>query len=80
MRALNLRTPPAVLGSKVTRIQAAQALLLKAFIPKTNIAIGATESLTYCTVRVTYSHRGAKITRPKITHPSYHKMLYESRT
>src|SRR5271165_2008616 len=33
---LNLPSPPAVLGSTVTRIQAAQALLLKAFLPKTS--------------------------------------------
>src|ERR1700733_754332 len=43
---LSLRRPTPVLGSTVTRIQAAQALLLKAFLPKTNVTIAATESLT----------------------------------
>jgi hypothetical protein len=40
-----LGSPTAVLGSTVTRIQAAQSLLLEAFLPKVNLTIGATESL-----------------------------------
>jgi hypothetical protein len=52
---LSLRSPTAVLGPTVTRIQAAQAFLLKAFLPKTNVTIGATDPLTDFTVRVTRS-------------------------
>ena len=53
--SLSLRSPTAVLGSTVTRIQATQAIFLKALLPKTNVTIGATEALTDFTVRVTHS-------------------------
>src|ERR1700730_12432949 len=61
---LNLCRPPAVLGSAVTRIQAAQALLLKAFLPKTNVTIRATEPLTYFTVIVTRSQHENDLCSP----------------
>src|SRR6202034_1447406 len=61
---LNLRSPAAVLGSTVTRIQAAQALLLKAFLPKTNVTIRATEPLTYFTVRLTRSQHENDLCSP----------------
>src|SRR6478735_9683981 len=50
---LGLRSPTTVLGSTVTRIQAPQALLLKAPLPKANITIGATELRADFTVRAT---------------------------
>src|SRR5271169_3225299 len=53
--SLGLRSPTAVPGSTVTRIQAAQSPLLEAFLPKVNVTIGATESLANLTVRATTS-------------------------
>src|ERR1700731_2475193 len=64
VQADDVRGPPAVLGPAVTRIQAAQALLLKAFLPKTNVTIRATEPLTYFTVRVTRSQHENDLCSP----------------